>query len=98
MPHRYAGILRLDPNKRSGKPTIRGMRITVYNVLSYLATGMTQQQILDDFPYCIFKRVCLQHRSLPHPSRDRSRRGTHRSGSGCHAPAVAGCIPANHAS
>ncbi|MEZ0327934.1 MAG: DUF433 domain-containing protein [Fimbriimonas sp.] len=40
----------IDPNKRSGKPCIRGLRITVYDVLEYLASGMTQAEILDDFP------------------------------------------------
>jgi uncharacterized protein (DUF433 family) len=40
----------LEPGKRGGKPCIRGLRITVYDVLSMLATGMTQQEILDDFP------------------------------------------------
>ncbi len=39
-----------EPGKRSGKPTIRGLRITVYDVLSYLAAGMTHREILDDFP------------------------------------------------
>ena len=43
-------IITLEPGKRSGKPTIRGLRITVYDVLSYLAAGMTQEQILADFP------------------------------------------------
>ncbi len=47
----YEHIITLEPGKRSGKPTIRGMRITVYDVLSYLAAGMTHQQILDDFSY-----------------------------------------------
>ena len=37
----YLDIVTLDPGKRSGKPTIRGMRITVYDVLSYLAAGMS---------------------------------------------------------
>ncbi len=41
----------IEPGKRSGKPCIRGMRITVYDVLSYLASGMTYQEILEDFPY-----------------------------------------------
>ena len=41
----------LEPGKRIGKPCIRGMRITVQDVLSYLAAGMTQEQILADFPY-----------------------------------------------
>ena len=44
-------IITLEPGKRGGKPCIRGMRITVYDVLSYLAAGMTQQEILADFPY-----------------------------------------------
>lgn len=44
-------IITLEPGKRGGKPCIRGMRMTVYDVLSYLAAGMTRQEILDDFPY-----------------------------------------------
>lgn len=40
----------LEPGKRSGKPCIRGLRITVYDVLSYLAAGMSIDEILDDFP------------------------------------------------
>ena len=44
-------IITLEPGKRGGKPCIRGMRITVYDVLSYLAAGMTPQEILADFPY-----------------------------------------------
>ena len=57
----YQSILTLDPGKRSGKPTIRGTRITVYDVLSYLAAGMTHQEILDDFPYLTEEdiRACL---------------------------------------
>lgn len=38
------------PEKRGGKPVIRGMRITVYDVLEYLASGMTEAEILGDFP------------------------------------------------
>lgn len=41
----------LEPGKRGGRPCIRGMRVTVYDVLSYLAAGMTVAEILDDFPY-----------------------------------------------
>lgn len=41
----------LEPGKRSGKPCIRGMRITVSDVLGYLASGMSFEEILDDFPY-----------------------------------------------
>ena len=40
----------IEPGKRSGKPCVRGMRITVYDVLSYLASGMTEAEILEDFP------------------------------------------------
>jgi len=40
-----------EPGKRGGRPCIRGMRITVYDVLSCLAGGMTVAEILDDFPY-----------------------------------------------
>ena len=40
----------IEPGKRFGKPCIRGLRITVSDVLEYLASGMTEQQILQDFP------------------------------------------------
>lgn len=40
----------LEPDKRSGKPCIRGLRITVYDILEYLAAGMTKSEILADFP------------------------------------------------
>ena len=46
----YREIITLEPGKRSGKPCIRGLRITVYDVLEYLASGMTEQEILRDFP------------------------------------------------
>lgn len=47
----YRTIITLEPGKRGGKPCIRGMRMTVYDVLSYLAAGMTHDEILSDFPY-----------------------------------------------
>ena len=47
----YHDIITIEPGKRGGKPCIRGMRMTVYDVLEYLASGMTTQEILDDFPY-----------------------------------------------
>jgi uncharacterized protein (DUF433 family) len=47
----YDKIITVEPSKRGGRPTIRGMRITVYDVLSYLAAGMTHEEILRDFPY-----------------------------------------------
>jgi len=46
----YTNIITIEPNKRSGKPCIRGLRITVYDVLEYLAGGMTVEEILEDFP------------------------------------------------
>lgn len=59
----YQSILTLEPGKRSGKPIIGGMRITVYDVLSYLAAGMTHQDILNDFPYLTEEdiRACLSY-------------------------------------
>jgi uncharacterized protein (DUF433 family) len=47
----YQDIITIERGKRGGKPSIRGMRITVYDVLEYLASGMTQEEILSDFPY-----------------------------------------------
>jgi uncharacterized protein (DUF433 family) len=40
----------IEPGKRSGQPCIRGLRITVWDVLNWLAAGMSEQQILDDYP------------------------------------------------
>ena len=47
----YQNIITIEPGKRGGKPCIRGMRITVYDVLEYLASGMTVEEILADFDY-----------------------------------------------
>ena len=47
----YRERITIDPNVRFGKPCIRGTRITVYDVLSYLASGMSHEEILSDFPY-----------------------------------------------
>ena len=46
----YRNIITIEPDKRFGKPCIRGMRMTVGDVLEYLASGMTEAEILDDFP------------------------------------------------
>ncbi len=46
----YKDYITIEPGKRSGKPCIRGLRITVYDVLSYLAAGMKMDEILEDFP------------------------------------------------
>jgi uncharacterized protein (DUF433 family) len=51
----------VDPEVRSGKPCIKGTRITVYDVLEYLAGGMTEEEILGDFPSLTAEdvRACL---------------------------------------
>ena len=46
----YEQIITVEPGKRGGQPCIRGLRITVYDVLSYLASGMSEEEILSDFP------------------------------------------------
>ncbi len=46
----YQDVITIEPGKRSGKPCIRGMRMTVTDVLEYLAGGMTQAEILEEFP------------------------------------------------
>jgi uncharacterized protein (DUF433 family) len=46
----YRDYITIDPNKRGGKPCVRGLRITVYEVLEYLASDMTEEEILADFP------------------------------------------------
>lgn len=51
MNEQWRSRITLEPAKRGGRPCIRGMRITVYDVLSYLAAGMTVAEVLDDFPY-----------------------------------------------
>lgn len=57
----YRDIITIEPGKRSGKPCIRGMRITVQDVLEYLAGGMTEEEILVDFPELTHEdiRACL---------------------------------------
>lgn len=59
----YRDIITIDPGKRNGKPRIRGMRITVYDVLEYLASGMTHEEVLQDFPYLTKKDIlaCLSY-------------------------------------
>ena len=51
MNEQWRERITIEPGKRGGRPCIRGMRITVYDVLSYLAAGMTVAEVLDDFPY-----------------------------------------------
>ena len=46
----YQEYITIEPGKRGGKPCIRSMRITVYDVLDWLASGMSEAEILDDYP------------------------------------------------
>jgi uncharacterized protein (DUF433 family) len=57
----YGGRITIEPGKRAGKPCIRGLRITVYEVLEYLASGMSQEEILENFPDLTIDdiRACL---------------------------------------
>ncbi|OAI12852.1 hypothetical protein A1359_13025 [Methylomonas lenta] len=57
----YRDIITLESGKRGGKPCIRGLRITVYDVLGWLADGMGEAEILEDFPELEEKdiRACL---------------------------------------
>jgi uncharacterized protein (DUF433 family) len=59
----YRDIITIEPGKRGGKPCMRGMRITVYDVLSYLAAGMTHEEVLNDFPYLTREDIlaCLSY-------------------------------------
>jgi uncharacterized protein (DUF433 family) len=57
----YSKLITIEPGKRSGQPCIRGMRITVQDVLEYLASGMTSEEVLADFPDLTAEdiRACL---------------------------------------
>jgi uncharacterized protein (DUF433 family) len=57
----YAKIITIEPGKRGGRPCIRGMRITVFDVLGWLAAGMTHADILSDYPELTEEdiRACL---------------------------------------
>ncbi len=59
----YTTIITIEPGKRSGQPCIRGMRITVQDVLEYLAGGMTVEEVLADFPELTLDaiRACLAY-------------------------------------
>jgi len=59
----YRDIITIENGKRGGKPCIRGMRITVYDILEYLASGMSNDEILTDFPYLTEEDIlaCLSY-------------------------------------
>ena len=68
----YTHLITVEPGKRSGQPCIRGMRITLRDVLEYLAGGMTVQELLADFPELTAEdiRACLAFAAsqLPRPA------------------------------
>ena len=59
----YQKIITIEPGKRSGKACIRGLRITVQDILEYLASGMSLEEILTDFPDLTAEdvRACLAY-------------------------------------
>lgn len=59
----YKSIIKRNPNKRFGKPCVRNTRITVFDVLGWLASGMTYDEILNDFPELTIDdiRACLAY-------------------------------------
>ena len=59
----YSDIITIEPGKRNGKPCISGVRITVCDVLEYLASGMNHADILREFPYLTEEdiRACLAY-------------------------------------
>jgi uncharacterized protein (DUF433 family) len=63
----YQDIITIEPGKRGGRPTIRGMRIAVADVLGWLAVGMTPEEILSDYPEVTEEdiRACLAYAAAP---------------------------------
>jgi len=59
----YSEIITIEPGKRGGKPCVRGLRITVYDVLEYLASGMSHAELLHEFPDLTEEdiRACLAY-------------------------------------
>ena len=59
----YQDIITIEPGKRGGRPTVRGMRISVGDVLGWLAAGMSHEEILDDYPELTEKDIlaCLAY-------------------------------------
>jgi uncharacterized protein (DUF433 family) len=59
----YRNIITIEPGKRGGRPCVRGMRIAVADVLGWLASGMSNEQIIDDFPELTADdiRACLEY-------------------------------------
>ena len=59
----YSNIIKINPNIRFGKPTVRGMRITVYDVLGWLASGMSKEDVIQDYPELTIEDInaCLAY-------------------------------------
>ena len=59
----YQAVITIEPGKRGGKPGIRGTRVTVYEVLESLTSGMTAEEALLDFPYLTKEDIlaCLSY-------------------------------------
>jgi uncharacterized protein (DUF433 family) len=72
METNYEKIITVEAGKRGGKPCVRGLRITVYDVLSYLAAGMSHEEVIRDLPYlteedilaCLAYAADREHRTL----------------------------------
>ncbi len=62
----FRKIITIVPGRRGGKPCIRDTRITVYDILEYLAGGMSKEEILDDFPELTIQDIqaCLEYAAL----------------------------------
>ena len=65
----YSHIITIEPSKRFGRPCIRGMRITVYDILEYLAGGMAYEEILDDFPELTIEDILASIAFVADPKR-----------------------------
>lgn len=85
----YHDIIPVEFDKRGGQPCIRGLRITVYDVLSYLASGMTEEEILSDYPDLTHEDILA---SLSYAAdRERKTAVSHR-----HRECVASELPRRH--
>ena len=65
----YSHIITIEPGKRFGRPCIRGMRITVYDVLEWLAGGMAYEEILDEFPELTIEDILASIAFVADPKR-----------------------------
>ena len=87
----YRDRITIEPGKRSGKPCVRGLRITVYDVLSYLASGMSTDEVLADFPYLTREDILA---CLAYPARTADSTGHRPLGVPCPKGQAPDCPPA----